>query len=154
MRCFEDLGAVNRFRRKAWRFQETFATPLKELGPFVGEIVGALREVKSATVTIEQVVFEPTNLIALVSGACGEGEIREGWSVEASGRAEVEALLRAALGDWVDFVFVPVPGAFAIYADHDEYMTVFSMRKAGLTGVVKRLTEKGCRRVDRYRRIL
>ena len=154
MRCFEDLGAVRKFRRKGWGFQETFHTPLKELDGFVGSIVAAIGEVRSGRVTIERVVFEPRNLVALTSGVCGESEVEEGWSVEATGRAEVEGLLKAALGDWVDFLFVAAPAPFVVYADHDQYVTVFAMRKAGLTGVVAGLAEKGFRRVEGYRRNL
>ena len=45
MRCIKDVGAVKKFRRKAWGFQETFETPLKELDGFVGSIVAAIGEV-------------------------------------------------------------------------------------------------------------
>jgi hypothetical protein len=153
VRCFKDSGSLKVFGRKAWRFQQTFQTPLKQLGPFVGEIVWALGEVTSGRVTIEQVVFEPTNLIALTKGAGCEGEVEEGWSVEANGPSEVEALLKAALGDWVDFIFVPVPARFVIYADHDEYVTLVSMTKRGLGRVVNQLTAKGFSRVEYQRRL-
>jgi hypothetical protein len=39
---------------------------------------------------------------------------------------EIAPLLEAALGDWVDFLFVPVPKPFAIYADHDDYITLYA----------------------------
>ncbi len=34
----------------------------------------------------------------------------------AEGHVEIEELLRAALSDWVDFLFVPTPEPFVIYA--------------------------------------
>jgi hypothetical protein len=42
-------------------------------------------------------------------------EFGENWSLEASGRVEMEELLEAALGDWIDFIFVPTPELVPIF---------------------------------------
>ncbi len=63
----ENLSALAEFRRTAWEFQQTFETPLKNLPAFVSTIVGAGEQWRAASVTLELVVFEPQNLIALLS---------------------------------------------------------------------------------------
>lgn len=46
--------------------------------------------------------------------------------------AEAAALLRAALADWVDFVFIPTPKPFALYGDHDEFTTILAHTRSNL----------------------
>ncbi|HWY57306.1 MAG TPA: hypothetical protein VNZ03_22770 [Terriglobales bacterium] len=61
-------------------------------------------------------------------------------------------MLQAALGDWVDFVFVPSPEVFVIYADHDEYTTFYSQDGATLKNVASGLEESGLEAVLDYTR--
>jgi hypothetical protein len=132
-------GAIKRFRRTPWRFQRTFPTPLKNLRPFVAAIVAAHAPLAAATVTIEQVVFESKHLRSLLAQYSLPPDFGEGWAITASGQNEVGDLLEAALGDWVDFIFVPTPKPFVIYADHDEYTTLFANTKSNLNRVVESL---------------
>jgi hypothetical protein len=75
-------------------------------------------------------------------------------SMTADGELGAEALLLAALGDWVDFVLVPVPKPFVIYADHDEYTTFLASTKSNLNRVVQPLAAAGFQKVPDYERIL
>jgi hypothetical protein len=68
------------------------------------------------------------------------------------GREEVEELLIAALGDWVDFLFVPSPKPFVIYADHDEFITFYANTKSNLNRVGTALLARGFKVVEDYTR--
>jgi hypothetical protein len=57
----------------------------------------------------------------------------------------------ATLSESIDFVFVPSPASFMLYADHDEYVTFFSRKKSHLTRVVQALSRIGIVPVQ-YRR--
>jgi hypothetical protein len=155
MRLFESPGALKRFRRKAWGFQRTFQTPLKELPPFVERVMSALPGIDGAVVVFERIVFEPTNdLISLYS----KYSLPQKWhgdnvTIEARGAAEVRELLEAVLSESIDFLFVPTPEPFVIYADHDEYITFLAHRKAKLTGLVAALEKAKFRAVDYVRRL-
>ena len=76
------------------------------------------------------------------------------WSVTAEGQREAEALLAAVLGDWIDFLFVPAPKPFVIYADHDEYATFYANTKSNLNRVAQALSAKGVEAVPNYEREL
>jgi hypothetical protein len=116
-------GTLKRFRRTPWRFQKTFLTPLKDLQAFVASIFSAHELLQAGCATIDQVVFDPKHLSALLAKHSLPAQFGRDWSLSASGRDEAAELLEAALGDWIDFIFVPTPKPFAIYADHDEYTT-------------------------------
>jgi len=81
-------------------------------------------------------------------------EIRLRISLTAAGRREIETLLHAIFSDWVDFIFVPEPRSFAIYADHDEYTTFFAHTRSNLNQVVTTLVDKGFKTVPGYDRRL
>ena len=104
----EAPGAVKQFRKKAWRFQQTFATPLKNLRAFVVTIVSS-QELQGGCLTIDQVVFEPKRLISLLGNDSIPPRFQHGTSITAHSQAEVSELLAAALGDCLDFIFTPVP---------------------------------------------
>lgn len=55
-----------------------------------------------------------------------------GVTITAEGRAEVSALLCSTLADWIDFLFVPQPHSFSIYANHDEFATFYAHKRANL----------------------
>jgi hypothetical protein len=57
--------------------------------------------------------------------------------------------LTSRLQDTVDVTVLFDPGRLAIFADHDEYTTVFSPSPLGQ--LKERLTERGVRLVDDYR---
>lgn len=154
MTLSETPGSLKRFRRTSWSFQQTFQTPLKNLPVFVPTIVSALEPIQAGTVTIDEVVFEPKHLIALLDSYSLAGQLGRDWSLTAVGRQEVEALLEAALSDWVDFSFLPTPKPFVIYADHDEFTTFYANTKSNLNRVVGALSAKGFEKVLNYERVL
>ena len=150
----ENLSALAEFRRTAWEFQQTFETPLKNLPAFVSTIVGAGEQWRTASATLELVVFEPQDLIALFSNNSIPPHFEPGVTVTADGREEIEALLCALLGDWIDFVFIPEPETFAIYADHDEFTTFYAHTRSNLNRVTEALLKMGFRQVLDYERQL
>jgi hypothetical protein len=152
MTSSETPGLVKQFRKTSWRFQATFVTPLKNLRPFVELIVSALQPVDEGRVTLDQIVFEPKNLITLTAGHSLAAPRDHDWSLSARGRKEIMQLLEAALGDCVDFAFVPAPRAFVMFADHDEYATFFGNTKSSLNRVVESLTAGGFEKVSNYER--
>ncbi len=113
MMISEAPGSLKRFRRTAWKFQKTFKTPLKNLAA----IITASEKLQSSQVFVERIVFEAQHLTALLSRYSVTTELRDGLAITATDKEESQALLQAVLSDWVDFVFVPSPKPFAIYAD-------------------------------------
>src|SRR6185503_5158520 len=92
-------GSLKRFRRTPWRFQQTFRTPLKNLLPYVSTIVSSHNPLQAASVTIDQIVFEPKHLISLFSRYSLPTQCERDWSVAATGEREVAELLETALSD-------------------------------------------------------
>ena len=155
MTLSEVPGGLKRFRRSPWRFQTTFRTPLKELQPFVATIIAAHDAPQTGRVTIEQIVFDPKHLNALLAKhSLPARQYGTDWSLVASGSEEVAELLETALSDWIDFIFVPTPKPFVIYADHDEYVTFYANTKSNLNSVVHALSGQGFKRVEGYERRL
>ena len=154
MTLSETPGVLKRFRRVPWRFQETFVTPLKDLGPFVSTIVSAHGSVQAGCLTIDQLVFEPKKLNAALFKYSLHAKVGRDWSLQANGSEEAAELLEAALSDWIDFAFVPTPKPFVIYADHDEYVTFYANTKSNLNTVVGALSMRGYKRVEGYQREL
>ena len=141
MRLFEQPGTLQQFRRTTWEFQQTFHTPLKDLPHFVDVIVSALPATDAAQAVFQQVVFEPRyGLVPLYA----KHSLPQKWygdnvTIEAQSALEAHELLQAVLSEWIDFLFVPTPKPFVIYADHDEYITFLAHRKGQLAGVVEPL---------------
>jgi hypothetical protein len=133
-------GALKKFRRTPWKFQQTYLTPLKHLHGFVAAIMSVNQEMKSACFTIEQAVFEPTHLIAVLADHSIPPRYERGVSIRATDQKETQLLLHAILSDSVDFIFVPEPKTFAVYADHDEYTTFFAHTRSRLDRVVHALS--------------
>jgi hypothetical protein len=154
MNLVENPAALKKFRRTAWKFQQTFETPLKDLKRFVSTIDQAAGPWRSASITIELAVFDPTHLIDLMNANSIPPRYQRGVSIIAVGLEESEALLEAALGDWVDFIFVPEPRSFAIYADHDEFTTFFAQNRSNLNRVVQALSGEGFKLESEYQRKL
>src|SRR4051794_10895686 len=130
MRIAESQGTLKRYRRSTPAFQQTFQTPLKDLDHFVDVIMSCLPRVEAALAVFERVVFEPRyNLVPLYE----KYSLTKNWNeeepgIEAQSASEVRELLQAVLSEWIDFLFAPTPGAFVIFADHDEYITFFAHR--------------------------
>jgi hypothetical protein len=152
MTVTETPGELNKFGRTPWRFQRTFQTPRKNLQPFVATIMAAMRQTETATVTLDEVVFEPKHLLALVAPTEKASPLQHDTTISAVGHEEVEALLAAALSDWVDFLFIPQPKPFVIYADHDEYTTFYAASRSNLNRVTAGLAAKGFKEIEGYTR--
>src|SRR5688572_2062499 len=142
MRLFKSRHALKRARRTAWEFQRTFKTPLNDLPRFVGVILSALPKLKGAYSEFDRIIFDPKyELVPLTEKySLPPDWHRDGLTIEAQGAAETRELLQAVLSEWIDFLFVPMPKRFVIYADHDEYITFFAHRKGQLNAVTEALT--------------
>ena len=153
MKVSDTPSALKQMRKTPWKFQQTFKTPLNNLQPFVEAIVSTASP-ESACITIEQAVFEPKHWIDLLNRYSLPPRYGKGVSVTAAGRQEVEELLYTAFSDWFDFLFVPTPKPFVIYADHDEYATFYANTRSNLNRVVEALSGQGFEEVAEYRRQL
>lgn len=147
MKLSQVCGEVERFRALPLRYQQTFSTPLKDLNHFVATLLSQFG-FETGTLTVELVVFEPENLLKLLAEhAMSPESVRAEYfmhvTITATGQIEIAELLEAALGDWVNFVFVPTPQPFAIYADHDEYITFFSKEESTVSLVTAKLVSAG-----------
>jgi hypothetical protein len=145
-------GAMKKFRRTPWRFQQTFVTPLKELGAFTVAIASSIPDLASATVVVDQVVFPAKSLDALLSQRRLSLPLLRDASITAETAEDVQPLLVAAFSDWVDFLFTPSPKPFVIYADHDEYATFFASSRSHLNSVATALIDGGFKSVANYTR--
>lgn len=146
-------GAIKQFQNKALKFQQTFITPLDDLERFVATIVSTQGFIKKGCVTIDDIVFEPKTLQAFLTQHVSTAEIGHDVTIEALGQQEIEGLLRSTLADWIDFVFIPTPKPFMIYADHDEYITFYSDTQSDLDRLANSLSEKGFKKVENYERV-
>ena len=133
-------GAIKKMGRTPWRFQTTFQTPLKQLDSFVSTILSA-NESMAASVIIDGYIFEPKHLKALIDGKTTL-QIGRDITLKAESRELANELLTAALSDWAEFIFIPVPKPFVIYADHDEYATFFANNKSNLNLIVEALLDR------------
>jgi len=147
-------GVMKRFSRAPWRFQQTFETPLHDLDKFVSTIASAHGHILQASVTIDQVVFDPEHLNALISADASPIQLTRDFSITTDSPQEVELLLRGALSDWIDFFFVPTPKPFVIYADHDEFVTFYANTKSHLNQIVKPLASHGYKVIQNWEREL
>jgi hypothetical protein len=141
------------FRGNPWEFQQTFETPLDDLPSFVKTIVSAANPIQATSLTIDQAVFEPRNLIGMLANYSFPPQYQHGLCLTAAGQKEVEELLSIVLSDWIDFLFVPEPQSFAIYADHDEYTTFYARTPAKLNLIAAALTEQGFKSKPLYKRV-
>jgi hypothetical protein len=98
----------------------------------------------------DEVVFEPYNFLKLLNAR--ELSIENYWTfcAEASSSEDVAVLLDAMLNDWIDFVFLTSPESFAIYADHDEFLTLYVPTSSELSQLVTRLALVGFSFKDWY----
>jgi hypothetical protein len=154
MTLTETPGALKRFRKTTWKFQRTFQTPLRNLQTFVTAIVSATLPLKGGSFTVEQVVFEPKHLNEILTRYSIPLKYQDGLSFIATDPEETEALLLAALSDWVDFLFIPDPKPFVVYADHDEYTTFFAQTRSNLNRVISALSDQRFESIQGYERRL
>jgi hypothetical protein len=153
MTLSETPGAMKQFRKKGWKFQRTFLTPLQNLRAFVKTIIST-QEFQAGCLTIDQAIFEPRHLTSLLEKYSLPPQCGHGTSITAHSQAEVAELLEAAFGDPLDFIFTPVPKPFVIFADHDEYTTFFANTRSNLNAVVTALAAHGLKEIRDYERRL
>ena len=116
-----------RLRESPFPFQRTYVTPLTDLPRFVQSLLSSF-QLSEATVRIETIVFKPEELVEYLQSfgiVTNEGELNRADLV-AENVVEATELLEHVFGEWIDFAFIPAPKSFVIYADHDEYTTVFA----------------------------
>ena len=147
MNLKETINEVESFHAKQYRQQITFKTPLNDRPRFVKTFLSSFALVRGSA-TIELVVFEPKNLLELLAlHSLSHKSIASKFfmhlTIEATGQEEIRSLLEAALGDWVDLTFVANPPAFAVFADHNEYITFFSDDNADLSDLTSALVNGG-----------
>jgi hypothetical protein len=157
MESRETPGASQRLRRALGRprayFQQTFRTPVQpQLPMFSAAVVSAHLPIDSGSVTLEQVVFTPRHLEKLLAThhlpvTCGRD-----WTITAAGQEQVASLLVAAWSDAIDFYFAPTPKRYHLFADHDEYTTIFGATKGQVAKVATALAEARFCRVEGYER--
>ena len=138
-----------RMREAPHPFQQTFVTPLNDLPQFVNALLSPLK-IEHAVLHIEQLVFAPKELIWYLRGLgieTTEGELNRATLV-AETKEEASTLLDCALGQWADFAFLPTPEDFAIYADHDEYTTVFAPNNQVLDALRAKMQSLNVKIVD------
>jgi hypothetical protein len=130
--------SIQQFRANAWPYQKSIVTPTKELTVFLEFLLLRL-PVEGGSLATDLVVFELRHVLALLD-ARGI-PLRNKWEffAEAQGQEDVSALLQATLRDGPDFLFVPSPARFAIYADHDEYLTLFLPTAQALDHLIHQL---------------
>lgn len=87
---------------------------------------------QSGVLSTDEIVFEPTNLKRELADSSGQNYDWWHLNIRVDGLEDIARLLRASLGDWVDFLFLPAPELFAIYADHDEYTTFYGSNESHL----------------------
>lgn len=150
MTTSEAPEALEQFRNNPWAFQQTFETPLKNLPPFVARIISAGGPLQAGSLVIDLVVFEPRTLIDMLTTYSIPPRYERGLCLRAAGQQEAEELLLVVLSDWIDFLFIPEPNTFAIYADHDEYTTLYAHARSSLDRVAGPLLKDGFKSVAGY----
>jgi hypothetical protein len=139
MRYEKTPGAMKKFIRTPWRFQQTVQTPLKDLERFVSVILTA-NPAKQGTVIVDEVVFDSEKINALINIA--PETLGRDDSIKATD-VEVAELLMASFSGWMDFLFIPAPKPFVIYSDHDEFTTFYANSKSALNHVIAPLRDAG-----------
>ena len=138
--------------KNPWEFQQTFETPLKTLRLFVKMIQSVGEPLQAGSLTIDLVVFEPKDLIGMLTRYSIPSQPARGLCLIAGGEQEVEELLVTVLSEWIDFLFIPQPELFVIYADHDEYTTFYTHTRTKLERLAHALSAQGFKAVPNYER--
>jgi hypothetical protein len=150
---------INFASSKGWRlweapfpFQQTYVTHERDLSRFVHTLLGPF-EFNDAAIGVETIVFTPHELIAYLNSfgiVTEEGEegALNGAVIRAADASEAATLLECVFGEWIDFAFIPSPKTFVIYADHDNYTTVFTATPELLVSVRSAMDVQKFKAVD------
>jgi hypothetical protein len=146
------LGALKKFRRTPWRFQQTVERPTSEdLDRFVSTIINVHGRIEAAAVTIDQIVFNTERLTSICPA---DSKFTHDTSISAQSAEELHSILIAAFWDGLDFICVPAPKPFVFYADHDDWITFYANTKSHLNHVIEPLTSHGFKLVQNWQREL
>lgn len=127
---------------------------MRDIDGFVSAILSARGSVEKASFVIDQAVFEPRHLNAVIAEGGCPAHIQRDIVISMVDAWEAEILLRAAFRDWIDFVFVPNPKTFCIYCDHDEYTTFYANTATHLRRMTESLVSGGYESVRDWERKL
>jgi hypothetical protein len=128
-------------------------TPRQRL-PAFAEVLLRGSSVESGYLFVDTVVFTPDRVAGVLAAHGLDGTSCTGSTITADGLGECRALLAAALGDDIDFFFVLVPRRFLLYADHDEYVTLFTHKRGELARLSEALIGDGVKEVAGFTRKL
>jgi hypothetical protein len=136
-------------RRREWKRQFTCVTPLKDLPWFARQLVSSVGAFRAALLVVD-VIHDPHAIAALRRAIGEERPVGEapGHLIEAD-PGELSVALAAALENTLDVTVLFEPARVAVFADHDEYTTVFS--SAPLGDLKERLTQRGIMFVEYQR---
>ena len=144
-------GALKKFRRTSWRFQQTFECPQpSDSENFISTIVVANSELKNGTLRIDRVIFNAEKMMELCPGS----NFAHDTSISADSANDSSALLFAAFWDGYDFIFVPAPKPFVFYADHDGWITFYANTKSNLNQIIEPLAAKGYKMIQNWQQEL
>ena len=138
-------GATKKLRQKAGGAQVTFSVNRQGASAFSTALLSGNPPCGRAALVVEETsgaLYHVGPLIAHPPLA----SLPRDTTITAMGREAAEALLAAALSDYVDFWFVPEPGGFVVHADDDECATVFAHRQGPVSRAGERLAGAGFRR--------
>jgi hypothetical protein len=152
MNLSDASSPLKQLGKTPWKFQRTLRTPVRNIPPFVSTILASVPSLQAARVTIETTAFEPEHLLDLLTRHSLPRQYKKGTSVLAEGQREIEELVCAVFSDWMDFLLVPTPKPFVIYADHDEYATFYANTRSNLNRVTDALLAEGIEEVSGYQR--
>jgi hypothetical protein len=144
-------GAIEKFKRTSWGFQQTVEKPPGDLDKFVSAIICASGALEGGCLTVDQVIFEPENVESLFP-ATKIPQLKRDSSITTARPEETPALLRAALADPIDFIFISTPKACVIYGDHDEWVTFYANSKSGLNALILPLRNAGFKLIEDWDR--
>ena len=150
----QTAGAIKRFKRTPWRFQQTVEIPSgEEIARFVSIVLSAQTDLQEVTVTINEIIFDVAQMKAFL-GARDGAELTRDSSLTAQGLEEAQELLTAAFWDGNEFTVIPVPKPYVIYADHHGWATFYANTKGNLNGVIEPLESQEYKLVMNWQRKL
>ena len=150
IRVGKNTGALRRFREAPPKFEQTYETS-KEMERFTAAVMSLIKPKAEAQVILSQIVFEPKNLIELLrfNGISASEESLHQAEITANS-FDIPCLLQAAWNDWVDFLFVAENSAISLFADHDEWTTIFASSQEELDSCTTLLDSANFKRVEGY----
>jgi hypothetical protein len=151
MKLSPDPLSMKLLLRAQPKFQQTFWTPGPQGAKLAKTIVSA-GGLEAAQLGIRLALGDSPNIKILLEQHSLRPANVNRLAIQADGPEEVEALLRATFTDSTDFLFIPQPKPFVVYADHDEYTTFYSHTRSNLNLVVHAVAREGFKTVEGFAR--